>query len=402
MHDEPVTFDVAEVDRLLTTTRSVRKKLDLERDVPTDLILELIDVAEQAPSGSNQASRRWLIVRDEHLKKELAEIYRAAGSGLFEAMSQTDAGAQTTAQRVFSSAGHLAMNLERVPALVMLGIWGVYDGSGKPSLFDSSIQAGWSFCLAARARGLGTAWTTLLLERREEVADLLGIPGGFTQVVMFPVAYSSQDNFKPVVRRPAQEITYMDQWGFTDANIPLDQRANPFEGRGVCVSIDVNAPAERVWELATDITTPSRHCKEAAGAVWDEGTTPGVGATFKGKNATDDTGHPAIDAVVMRLVGAMEWETPCTVTAWDPGRHFEYGVGEAGNPWAIWGFRIEPLLGGEVRLEHYLVHGAAVSGTAMAALENPAEADAIVTGRFRVVRDNLVQVVGGMKKEAET
>ena len=359
-----MTFDVNEVDRLLTTTRSVRKKLDLERPVSNDVLLDLIDIAEQAPSGSNQASRRWLIVRDERVKKGLAELYRDVGFPLLAALSRTEAGARTTSQRVFSSTEHLAMNLERMPALVILGIWGIHDGSGNPSLFDSSIQAGWSFCLAARAGGLGTAWTTLHLQRRDEVAALLGIPPGFTQVVMLPVAYTTQDEFKPVDRRPAKEITYMDEWGFTDAGISLAQRANPQEGRGVCVSIDVGAPAEQVWELASDITTPSRHSKEAAGATWDEGSSPGVGATFKGRNATDDTGHPIIDATLVRSAGGMEWETPCTVTTWNPIRHFEYCVGEPGNPRARWGFRIEPLLGGGVRLEHYFVHGAAISGAA--------------------------------------
>lgn len=394
-------FDVAQVDRLLTTTRTVRKKLDFDREVPNDLLLQLIDIAEQAPSGSNQASRRWLIVRDPAVKKELAEIYRDAGSGLLQALAQTKAAAQTTTQKVFSSAGFLAENLERSPALVILGIWGVHDGSGKPSLFDSSIQAGWSLCLAARARGLGTAWTTLHLERKEEVAALLGIPAGFTQVVLFPIAYTTQEDFKPVERRPARDITYFDSWGFTDRNIPMAERLNPLEGRGVCVSTDVNATAERVWELVTDITTPSRHCKEAAGATWDEGSSPGLGGTFKGRNATDDGGHPAINDALMRLVGAMEWETPCTITVWEPGLRYEYGVGEPGNPWASWGFNLQPLLGGGVRLEHYLVHGPAVSGTALAAAENPGEAEDIVIGRFRCVRDNLTHVVAGVKAEAE-
>src|SRR5216683_7635316 len=89
------TFDVAQVDSLLTTTRSVRRRLDFERDVANDLVLEMIDVAEQAPSGSNQASRRWLIIRDPVTKKELAEIYREAGSGLLDAMSQTEAASDT-------------------------------------------------------------------------------------------------------------------------------------------------------------------------------------------------------------------------------------------------------------------------------------------------------------------
>ncbi|HEY4409959.1 MAG TPA: nitroreductase family protein [Acidimicrobiia bacterium] len=395
-----MTFDVAQIDRLLTTTRAVRKKLDFDRDVTDELLLRLIDVAEQAPSGSNQASRRWLIVRHPATRKELAEIYRAGATGL-EALARTEAATPTTAQKVFGSAAFLAGNLERAPALVILGIWGVHDGSGRPSLFDSSIQAGWSFCLAARARGLGTAWTTLHLQRREEVAALLAIPDGFTQVVLFPVAYTTQDDFRPVERRPAREITYFDEWGFTDRNIPLQERRNPLEGRGVCVSIDVAASTERVWELVTDINTPGRHCKEAAGATWDEGDTPGLGASFKGRNATDDTGHPTLNALILERRGKLEWETPCTVTAWEPGRRFEYGVGEPDNPWASWGFSLQPLLGGGVRLEHYLVHGPALSGTARAAAANPAEADDIVLGRFRCVRENLTHVLAGVKAEAE-
>lgn len=395
-----MTFDVDQVDHLLTTTRAVRKKLDFDRDVTNELLLHLIDVAEQAPSGSNQASRRWLIVREAATKKELAEIYRAGATGL-QALARTEAAAPTTAQKVFGSAAFLADNLERAPALVILGIWGIHDGSGRPSLFDSSIQAGWSFCLAARARGLGTAWTTLHLQRREEVAALLGIPDGFTQVVLFPVAYTTQDDFRPVERRPAREITYFDEWGFTDRNIPPDQRRNPIEGRGVCVSIDVDASTERVWELVTDINTPGRHCQEAAGAAWDEGCTPGPGATFKGRNATDDAGHPTINAALLQMLGKMEWETPCTVTVWEPGRQFEYGVGEPGNPWARWGFNLQPLLGGGVRLEHYLVHGPALSGTARVAAAHPAEAEDIVIGRFRCVRQNLSQVLAGVKAEAE-
>jgi nitroreductase len=397
-----VKFDVAEIDRLLTTTRAVRRKLDPDRAVPVDVLLQLIDVAEQAPSGSNQASRRWLIITDPGVKAALGKIYREAEGGILDTFARSEAGSDATAKRVLDSAGRLVAELERVPALVALGIWGVHDGSGKPALFDSVIQAGWSFCLAARARGLGTAWTTLHLERRDEVAALLDIPPGFTQVVLFPIAWTTQDEFRPAPRRAAKEITYMDGWGFTDEQIPLDKRNNPVEGRGVCVSIDIDASSERVWELVSDINTPSRHCGEAQGATWDDGVGRAVGARFKGRNATEHTGHALIDAALMQLVGAMEWETTCTVTVWEPGRNFAYAVGDPDSPSATWGYRIEPLLDNTVRVEHWFCHGPGMSGTAYAAGQSPAQAEDVVEGRFRMIRDNLNKVLHGIRAEAKS
>jgi nitroreductase len=397
-----MAFDVAEVDRLLTTTRTVRKHLDLDRPVADATLLELIDVAEQAPSGSNQASRRWLVVRDPATKKELAELYRAGAGGLLRAMAETPAGADSTTQKVFSSAGHLAENLERVPALVLLTIYGVHDNSGKPRLFDSVIQAGWSFCLAARARGLGTAWTTLHLERAEEAARLLGVPPGVTQIALFAVAYTDKDDFSPVRRRPAGEITYFDQWGFTDAQIPPAERAHPGEGRGVLAELDIAASAERVWELVTDIGAPGRHSPEGVGAEWTSAGPGCVGATFTGSNATDDAGHPAINEVLLRLVGTMAWQTPCTVVTWEPGREFAWVVGATPDTaWARWGFTLQPLLDGRTRVAHYLVMLAGTSGTSLAAMENPDAAQAILEGRFRKVRANLTHTLNGIKAEAE-
>ena len=397
-----MTFDVGEIDRLLTTTRAVRKRLDFDRDVPNDLLLQMIDVAEQAPSGSNQASRRWVVIKDELVKKEIAELYREAGLGPLRSFTQAPAAAGGRTQRVFGSALHLAENLERVPALVILTIYGIHDGSGKPSLFDSSIQAGWSFCLAGRARGIGTAWTTLHLERAAEVANVLGIPPGVSQIVLFPVAYTTEDDFGPVPRQPATEITFLDQWGFTDKNLAPDQRAHPWEGRGVTVELDISATPERLWELVSDITTPSRYGREAAGAVWDDAAPHGVGSTFKGRNATDDLGHPLMNDIATRLLGAIEWETPCRVSAWEPGRRFVYNVGGPDTPSAQWGFTLQPLLDGRTRVAHFFVHGPGTSGTSKIATENPAEADALVAGRFRCLRDNMGQVLAGIKQEAES
>ena len=206
-------FDVGEVERLLTTTRTVRKRLDFERDVSDEVLLHLIDVAEQAPSGSNQASRRWLVIRDDATKRRIAELYREGGLGLLKGLADAAPADGNGTEKVLSSAIHLAENLERVPALVLLTIWGIHDGSGKPSLFDSSIQAGWSFCLAARARGIGTAWTTLHLERAPEVAAALDIPPGVSQIALFPVAYTIGTGFKPAKRPPAESITSWNTWG---------------------------------------------------------------------------------------------------------------------------------------------------------------------------------------------
>jgi nitroreductase len=391
-------FDVAEADRLLTTTRTVRRHLDLDREVDVETLLELIDVAEQAPSGSNQASRRWLIVRDAGVKKELAELYRAAGGALLSQMAATPAGGAETTQRVLSSAAYLAENLERVPALVLLAIHGVHDNSGRPSLFDSVVQSGWSFCLAARARGLGTAWTTLHLQRAEEAADLLGLPPGITQIALIAVGHSAKDDFAPIERRPAKEIAYLDHWGFTDRQIA--ERAHPVQGRGVTVELDVNASPERVWQFVTDIGAPGRYSAEGRGARWlTDG--PALGATFLGANATDSTGHPAVDEVLIERLGKLEWETTCTVVAFDPGREFAYVVGDVADPPTRWSFTIEPLLDGTCRVAHSLVLLSGLSGSARAVLANPAAAEEILTGRFKVVRANMTATLRGIRDEAE-
>jgi hypothetical protein len=284
---------------------------------------------------------------------------------------------------------------------VVLSIYGIHDGSGKPSLFDSAIQAGWSFCLALRARGLGTSWSTIHLERAAEVAELLGIPAGVSQIVLFPVAYTTAGDFKPVPRRPAADITYFDQWGFTKANPSPDGAFRVADAPGVTVEIDVDAPPDVVWEFASDITMPGRFSPEAAGAEWDGPEPPGVGRRFTGRNSSPEHGHPAITEVVRRLVGSTTWESPCHVVEWDPPHTFTYHVGDAEKPWAIWGFKLEPLLVGRTRLGHFLRMGPGVSGTSFAAQENPGEEEAIVTGRLRWVRHNISLLLQGIKELAE-
>ncbi|GAA3098756.1 hypothetical protein GCM10010464_72870 [Pseudonocardia yunnanensis] len=391
------SFDLDQIDHLLSTTRAVRKRLDVDRPVPDDVLLRLIDLAEQTPSGSNQASRRWVVVRDPATKERIAQLYREAGSGLFTGSAAGDADEHS--RRVFSSAIHLAENLERVPALVIATIYGTYDGSGKPGLFDSVIQAAWSFCLAARARGIGTSWTTLHLHRAQEVAELLGIPDGVTQIVLLPVAYTTGGDFRPAPRRPAGEITFFDQWGFTTSTVPEQQRAHPGEGRGVSLDVDVQAPAERLWPLISDITLPSRFSSEAAGATWDEDQQPGPGARFHGSNACDDAGHPAINQL---MDGRLSWTTSCQVERWDPPHEFGYSVGDPESPSARWAFRVQPMLGGTTRLTHSMLVGPGNSGTSIVAQQNPDQMESIYAGRLRCIRTNIAATLAGIKALAES
>ena len=129
-------------------------------------------------------------MRDPARKEALAELYREAGGDWIIRSAERMAGRDDPNEAVTRSAAHLARHLGDVPAIVIPTIWGTHDGSGRPGLFDSVIQAAWSFCLALRSRGLGSAWTTLHLAKAPEVANLFGIPEGVTQIALFPVAYT--------------------------------------------------------------------------------------------------------------------------------------------------------------------------------------------------------------------
>jgi nitroreductase len=209
-------IDVANADLLLSTTRAVRRRLDLERPVEREVILECLRLAVQAPTASNKQTWRWMIVTEDSLKARIAEIYREEGlEYLQSARAEAEGGEEAQNRRVFESAVYLAENMERVPALVIPCIerdFDFADGEEAAAAFGSVIPAAWSFQLALRARGLGSAWTTLHLGRAQEVADLLGIPAGVHQVALLPVAYTKGTDFKPAKRPPVEEITHWDRW----------------------------------------------------------------------------------------------------------------------------------------------------------------------------------------------
>jgi len=208
-------FNLDEVDRLLTTTKQVRKRLDLTREVPTELLLECIGVASHAPVGGNLERNRWVIVTDPELKAEIAHYYGEVGRPYLEANSDIRVDERTA--RVIDSSVHLIDHLHEVPAFVIPlrldrppagenaeGSAGGWWGSVLPGV--------WSFQLAARARGLGSTWTTFHLAHESKISELLGIPSTVSQCALLPVAYYTGETFHPAPRRSVDEVTYLNGW----------------------------------------------------------------------------------------------------------------------------------------------------------------------------------------------
>ncbi len=378
-------IDRAAVDHALTTTRAVRLRLDLERSVDHQIILDCIDVAEQAPSGGNQGSRRWIVVRDPAIKQRLAELYmEAAGQWMVEARDRI-AGTGHPNERVMRSAAHLAEHLAEVPVIVIPTIIGVHDGSGRPGLFDSVIQSVWSFCVALRARGLGTAWTTAVLNRSDDLAELLEIPEGMTQIAMIPVAWTKGTDFKKAPRYPAREITYVDGFARIWESGPSDP-PRLADGPGTVVEIDIKARIETVWKLVTDISFGAQFSEEFTGARWADGSDgPAVGAQFIGSNT-----HPAIG----------EWDVPCFVNRCQEPNEFGWVTSDPDNPGARWWFTAEPIAG-SVRLRYLVLLGPGPSGITAAIDSRPDKEARIIERRIGEHRQNMTQVIEGIKAAAE-
>jgi nitroreductase len=207
-------MDIASVDELLSTTRSVRKRLDLTRPVGRDVILECIRLAMQAPTASNTQDWRWLVITDAGKRAAIADIYRSVGAEYLASAAKEAADPQT--QRVYASAVSLTDTLAQVPVHVIPCLNNRIDNSNlliAASAWASIIPAGWSFLLALRSRGLGSVWTTLHLAKEQQVAELLGIPHTVTQAALFPVAYTIGTDFRAAKRPPAETITFWDSWG---------------------------------------------------------------------------------------------------------------------------------------------------------------------------------------------
>lgn len=216
-----MTIDRIATDKLLTTTRSVRKRLDLTRGVEPQVIQDCIDIAMQAPTGTNAQNWAFVVVTDPAKKKFIADAYRnggemMAGSGYPPPLEPGDP-REHVMPKVMESAGYLGEILEQVPVFVIACVRGRVESVpmviAQASTYGSILPAAWSFMLALRSRGLGTAWTTIHLFQEQAISELLGIPDDWTQTVLFPVAYYTGDDFKPAHRLPSDTMTHWDSWG---------------------------------------------------------------------------------------------------------------------------------------------------------------------------------------------
>ncbi len=209
-------------DELLTTTRTVRKRLDFNRPVEESVIRECVEIAMQAPSGSNQQAWQFVFVTDPQKRQAVSAYYKKA---VDEYLSSEWAAGKLFAdnperhavqQKVQDSVAYLGDHMQDAPVLFIPCFKGRPDGrpaSSQASPWGSIIPATWSFMLAARARGLGTAWTTLHLRYEREVADLLGIPyEQYTQVSLIPVAYTIGTDFKPAKRENPDSVMHWNKW----------------------------------------------------------------------------------------------------------------------------------------------------------------------------------------------
>jgi nitroreductase len=210
-------------DEVLSTTRSVRKRLDFSREVPLDALRACLELGLQAPTGSLRQDWHFVVSNDREQCRRVGEVYKRTwlelvGEGYRERTlaKETDDRSRRAFGRMIDSARYLAEHFPEVPAVLVPCIDGRLDGAPatlQALKWGSIIQAAWSFMLAARVRGLGTCWTTVHLAAEKEVAEILGIPHeSVQQVALIPVAYTLGIEFKPGQRKPFDEFVHVNGW----------------------------------------------------------------------------------------------------------------------------------------------------------------------------------------------
>lgn len=224
--DDPIPTLGLSADEVLTTTRAVRKRLDLERPVTREVVDDCVRIAMQAPSGRNRQHWDFVFVTDPTLKRDVATIWRRGLDAPWPPPDLEISGPRVSRDhlgsaswsRVQESLDHLVEHLHEVPVLLIPCLRQddrreLETVRGQAGGWGSAIPAFWSFMLAARERGLGTAWTTCHLSYEREMADLLGIPfDTVIQVGLSPVAYTVGTDFKPGPRADRDSFTHWDRW----------------------------------------------------------------------------------------------------------------------------------------------------------------------------------------------
>jgi nitroreductase len=200
-------------DELLSTTRAVRKRLDLERPVEREVLEECLELAQQAPTASFSQNWHFVVVTDAEKRAALGELWRQVAIPYLERGGGPREGQLA---RIGAGVVHLAEHIQDVPVHVIPCVQGRYEGKPNPlvaSMYGSIVPAAWSFMLAARSRGLGSVWTTFHLMHEREAAEILGIPyDEVTQVALIPVAYTKGTDFKPGTRKPLDTMVHWDSW----------------------------------------------------------------------------------------------------------------------------------------------------------------------------------------------
>jgi len=227
--DDIKPIDLASVDHVLKTTRSVRLRLDLERDVPREIIEEALEIALQAPTGANTQTWKFVVVTDPAIKAGIADCYRRGAERYIAdetAMTRTGVSAtrefsandMRTQQKdgVMSSSMHLLENMQDVPAMIIPCIESRFENEEpfvQASMYGSILPAAWSLMLALRARRIASAWTSLHLVYEAEVREMIGIPDNYTQSVLLPIAWLKGGDLHPAKRLPLSEVACWNRWG---------------------------------------------------------------------------------------------------------------------------------------------------------------------------------------------
>jgi len=207
-------------DDVLSTTRAVRKRLDLTRPVPRHLIEECVDLATQAPTGRNRQRWHFLVVTDRAQRAAVADIYRRAvrvGQGTpLTAHDLRRINAHGSWPGIADGLQYLDEHIHQVPAIVIPAVEGRTDHATvteQAGTWGSILPAVWSFMLAARARGLGSVWTTAQAPLERELAAVLGVPYDDVMLAaLVPLAFTIGTDFRPARRVSRDEVLHWGTW----------------------------------------------------------------------------------------------------------------------------------------------------------------------------------------------